>query len=254
MRYPMREVRRTIESLVLAACWLLTGRALAAQMPAFPAADLDREVRMFTALVRHRYMEGTCRDTTYSGWEGFPLKACSYGVRDRRAGAKRATVVLLNPSPQQLARWVLSACLEVKHTTAVTCTRKLRRRIIAQSGAQFPIAGLVLEDMDGDGVWSMYAFRDGVTCVVQGVANGSTEVPTPFHLAQALGAPVTRVKVYARIAGTTREEYRKNGGVVDVGTSRNQKPAWRAVVRDLYQKAWRNDRNELLVAWARSNL
>ena len=222
--------------------------------PSLPKQDVDREEQQFAAASGARYMEtGTCADTTYEGWTGFPLKLCTYKVRDRLAGEKRATVVLLDAAPRQLARWVVDACLEVLHTSGLACTRRVRRWILEQSGGQFPVAGIVLEDMDGDGLQSMYVFRDGVTCVVDSVQNGSTDAPTAVHIRQAIGGRVRRVGRYARIASTTREDYRGNSGTVDVGTSAAPKPEWRLVARSLYQKAWGSDRNELIVAWLRGH-
>jgi endoglucanase len=246
-----------LRSVVFASIALALAAAIPVQGqpgPALPEADVRREEAAFQSALGARYMEQSCRDTVYAGWEGFPLKRCTYSLRDRRAGRKTAEVVLLDASPRQLARWVVSACAEVRHTTAASCTRRIRRHILGQSGAQFPVAGIVMEDMDGDGVQNVYVFRDGVTCRVSGITNGSSAQPTPRQIEQAMSGSVVRVGVYGRIASTTREQYRANGGTVDVGTSGNRGPAWRQVVRDLYQRAWNNDRNELIVAWARANL
>jgi hypothetical protein len=48
--------------------------------------------------------------------------------------------------------------------------------------------------------------------------------------------------------------YRKNGGTVDVGDSDHRKLSWLDVNRESFKQAWDNDRNELLIAWARSNV
>jgi hypothetical protein len=56
------------------------------------------------------------------------------------------------------------------------------------------------------------------------------------------------------VVSTSRENYRANGGTADVGTSSQRKLLWLDVVRQLYQEAWGSDRNELIVAWARTHL
>lgn len=239
--------------LSLCTICLLAGERPAWSQP-LPEADVRREEQAFENARGARYMEQNCRDTVYAGWEGFPVQRCTYSVRERNGRRKTAEVVLLDATPRQLARWVIQACREVKGTTAVSCTRRLRRQIIGQSGAQFPVAGVVLEDMDGDGVQNAYVFRDGVTCTVAGVTNGTPAQLTAEQMQAALSGTVVRVGIYGRIASTTREQYRANGGTVDVGTTANRGPAWREVVRGLYQRAWNSDRNELLVAWARANL
>lgn len=239
---------------------LLCVRSLLGQAPAtLSSLDVGRETRAFTALLGARYMEDSrsnpsaaCRDTVYEGWTGFPVRLCTYSVHDGQLGELRASVVLLDADPEKLARWVVSACLEVMQTAAVSCTGKLRDRIVEQSGAQFPVAGLVLENMQRRDRWTMFAFRDGVTCVVDGVENGSHTPVKPHHVQQALAAPVARERVYGRIAGTTQADYDKylksRGRPRDA--YRGSNASWRHIVRELYQKAWSSDRNELLVAWA----
>lgn len=235
-------------------CLLLLATPMAgAAAQALPEADVRREEQAFEAAREARYMEQNCVDTTFAGWEGFPVKRCSYSVRERGGRRKSATVVLLDATPRQLARWVVQACAEVRRTTAAACTRRLRSQIIGESGAQFPVAGIVLEDMDGDGAQNLFVFRDGVTSSVEGVRNGSTAAITDDMIRRSLAGPVTGTGKFARVASTTREQYRANGGTVDVGTSSNRKLAWLGVVRGLYQQAFRSDRNELLIAWLRAN-
>lgn len=44
------------------------------------------------------------------------------------------------------------------------------------------------------------------------------------------------------------------GGTIDVGDNENnRKHKWLEVVRQLYQQAWHSDRNELMIAWAKSS-
>ncbi|HET7230551.1 MAG TPA: hypothetical protein VFJ16_11150 [Longimicrobium sp.] len=244
---------RRVIALILPLCASVP-RILAAQPGTpLPEADVRREERLFENTRDARYMEQNCVDTTFAGWDGFPVKRCTYSVRERGGGSKTATVVLLDATPRQLARWVVQACAEARRTTAAACTGKLRRRIIEQSGAQFPVAGIVLEDMEGDGTQNLFVFRDGVTVTVDGVSNGSAGPVTADVIRRSLTSPVVRTGKFARVASTTREEYRANGGTVDAGTSTNRKLAWLGVVRTLYQQAFRSDRNELLVAWLRAN-
>ena len=93
-------------------------------------------------------MEENCEPTTYPGWEGLPLQQCTYSVKGSADPAKKtAKVIMLNGSPDQLARWVVSTCVEVTGAAAVRCTRKLSHHINGQSNAQFPVAGIVFEDI-----------------------------------------------------------------------------------------------------------
>ncbi|MGB8507185.1 MAG: hypothetical protein WCD76_02170, partial [Pyrinomonadaceae bacterium] len=223
-----------------------------------PADALERVKTKYSERLRAaRYMEENCDPTTSAGYEGLPLARCNYSVRDRGGATKTATVVLLDAPVEQLARWVVNTCLQVKGNTGAPCTDKLFDHIIGQSGGQFPVAGIVYEDiLPEDGVNEIYCFRDGVTARVGGVPHRGTAQPTAEQINLCLNGEVQSSFVFARIQGTTREEYRANGGTLDVGSSEvgRRKLEWLGVSRDLYKAAWGQDRSELMIAWARANL
>ncbi len=227
----------------------LTG-AVRVQAPPLPADALERVRAYFAARMSSRYMEQNCVPTTYPEWEGYPLQQCTYGVKGTHDPVRKtAKVILLDASPEQLARWVVSTCVTVTEGAAVRCTRTLSREIMGQSGAQFPVAGIVFEDiLPENGVFEVFAFRNGVTVKVSGVSHLGTAQPTAAEIEKSLHGDVTFAFKFARIQSTTREQYRANGGTRDVTGL-----AWPAVIRDLYKAAWGNDRNELMIAWARDN-
>jgi len=218
---------------------------------ALPSINLQRVQKYFEGKISSRYMEQNCQPTTYDGWEGFPIQLCSYAVKDKKDGTRKsAQVILLDASPEKLARWVVTTCLKVKGTTKPDCTDRVSKRIISQSGAQFPVAGIVFEDiLPVDGVNEIYCFRNGVTVSVPGVPHRSTRQPTPQEQAKSLHDSIASTFRYARIVGTTREEYIANGGKEDV-----QGNKWIAVVKKLYQDAFNSVVNELMIAWAKKNL
>jgi hypothetical protein len=87
---------------------------------------------------------------------------------------------------------------------------------------------------------------------VKGVEHRSEKQPSPEQMQKALHAvvaDVTWVGKYARLQSTTREDYRAAGGKEDV-----EGAAWLNVSRKLYQAAWKSDRNELMIAWAKAHL
>jgi len=238
--------------VLLACCCTVVG-----QDKPLPAVALKRVQRYFEIRTRSPYMAQNCEATSYPNWKGFPLKRCHYTVTERGT-RKSATVILLLPSPERLARWVTYACLEVKGNADVPCTEKLSRQIIKQSGGQFPVAGIVLEDLlpsdKPDGIYEVYAFRDGVTVGIDGIQNQSALQPTDEQINRSLLGRVRHSGRYARLQGTTREDYTANGGTVEVGDSSSRMLSWLEVSRDLFKAAWEKDRNELLVAWARRHL
>jgi hypothetical protein len=108
---------------------------------------------------------------------------------------------------------------------------------------------VVYEDMDGTGQ-RIYPFRHGVTVRVAGLPYGTREQPTAAQMAEYRTAPIAFVGRYGRIAGTTPDEW--------TALTRETVPAdrstWPATVGRAYRAAWGQDRNALIVAWARANL
>lgn len=206
-------------------------------------------------MIKSRYMAKNCEPVLWPGWEGLPTEKCRYPVTDRASSTtKYAEVVMLNASPEKVARWIVTAVHDAGSTQPAEDADKVFRHIIGQSGGQFPVAGVVYEDMEGDGLMKAYCFRNGVTVRVMGVQHRTTAPLDSAEIEASLRGPVMRVYTYARIASTTPEQYLAAGGMVDVGTNRDRKFAWLDVVADLYRRAWVSDRNELISAWAKANL
>lgn len=212
------------------------------------SADIQSVKRALRGFSYGRYMENNCTPLEVPNWTGFPTKFCKYTAP---GSSLTAEVVLLNPSDDQLERWITSACAAAKTNDFSYCGLKIAKHIRAQSGAQFPVAGMVLEDMDGDGRPNQFAFRDGVTVKVDGVVSGKVGGPNPAENNAALHNPPLEAKMYARISGTLREDY-----VDYIGRQNSPEVrgiAWLAVVREAYQRAWNTDSNDLINAWAVAN-
>lgn len=195
-------------------------------------------------------------------WERFPVKLYEYRTpADSQSGLpKTGKVYMLNPSARQLAMWIFTAVWEVKRRMDYAAIKKIYDFILWQSAAQFPVKGVVYEDMYIPGHYEPYVFKDGVTVYVA----DSTMFPadktcTPEQLDYYLNLTDEQLKPrtgrYARICSTTREQYYRDGGKLPVGnsdTDRNR--VWLRAVRELYQQAWKSDRNGLILAWAKANL
>lgn len=219
-----------------------------------------------------RYMEndteGGCKAIdNFPGWEGFPLKKCTYSQPDKVSTQKKATVVMLNPEKEILARWIVASCVIVKgmptpNTNAAfdKCTKKLKGTIISASGAQFPVAGIVLEDQypqstatcpncKPDGVQEVYIFRDGLTVEVEGGlkaaftgAFGASEIEIALDTARK----ITTAKKYARIQSTSREEYKAYMGNLAEKVEGANSLNWVPVIKKLYQDAWKRSHDSAL--------
>jgi hypothetical protein len=210
--------------------------------------------RIATKIAAARYMESNCAPFEYPGWEGFETIRCSYAVIDKKTGQQKSgLVVMLNPSPSQLSRWLIHACRNVRPDLDQTrCAEYLLSRVISQSGSQFAVAGLVYEDIyPADHVFESYAFRDGVTVRLNDLGHRMTRPLSADELESFLNAtPLETITsgAYARIVGTSRNEYKWANPQANVdGLS------WLTTVRSAYQRAYRSERNELIEAWLRNN-
>jgi hypothetical protein len=206
-------------------------------------------------LAKSRYMEkGDAAPVAIAGWEGFPTKRYTYEVADKDGTKKQADVVLLDPTADQIARWIVEALVEVRGGYEVEAGRKLFKHILGQSGGQFPVRGVVYEDiLPEDGVNEIFCFRDGVTVVIEGVPHRGTAPMTDAQRKASIEGNVTRVYTYARIQSTSPEMWIAAGGAKDViGDDGKPTQRWCDEIRMAYQAAWTSDRNALMVAWVKS--
>jgi hypothetical protein len=197
---------------------------------------------------------------TLPGWEGYPVSLYEYQTgNDLYTGQpKTGRVFLLNPSPEKLARWVATACWEVKHSLDSKYTDSLLKWIDGQSNAQFPVKGVVYEDQYTRYFQEPYVFKDGVTVYIKDTAmwpkdKTCTAGQLDFYLRITNEDLKPQTGQYGRISSTTREDYISAGGLEDVGNKDDRKQKWLEVVRDLYRKAWNSDRNELIIMWAKNH-
>ena len=185
-------------------------------------------------------------------WEGFPTKLFSYKKIDQDGTIKNGLAVMLNPTPRQVAKWIVRAVVEASGTFSEKFARRLLAETLNASGFQFVLRGVHLEAMDDSPSHTSYPFFDGVTVKLRGIADGYPTRPlSKDELKYTTNAPiddVTQVGKYARIQSTTREEYVDAGGEEDVSGSH-----WLDVTRRLYQAAWGQDNYELMTAKAKAN-
>lgn len=213
---------------------IVSGNASTAQQP----SDVDAVEKALALNSLGRYMspEGRCQPVQRQGWENYPTVQCEYDAHSAKA---TLPVILLNPDSRQLARWLVTACTDTKVRSVRHCAERLALVTVCQSGAQFPVAGYVDEDV-------IYTFRDGVTTRMEGldstVVKGSDVPQTKKAVFE--NAPA-KAKARARISSTTRQEF-ANFVKEPVGNFTGLK--WLGTVRSEYQAAWGKERNRLMSA------
>lgn len=197
------------------------------------------------------------------GWEGYPVQLWEYhtGTDIYLNAPKRGLVYMLNPSPEKLARWIVNAVFDATGALDPGDIEKTCAFIQWQSGAQFPVRGVVYEDMYTAGFYEPYVFKDGVTVYVADSTWLTAEKhPTDAMLQYYLTLTDEQIRPntgrFARISSTTREMYYAAAGKAEVGRSDDgeRSRAWLAEVGRLYREAWNSDKNFLIYAWAKANL
>jgi hypothetical protein len=201
------------------------------------------------------------------GWEAVAkdprLHEYHYPMADAgvEGGKKEGWVILYDAEPERLAAWMANAVIETSPDQQTYSERRalaLAKWIAEQSGAQFPVVGLVWEDMEGTGHPKAYGFLDGITVLGAPAAfydhgNRTTAKLEEEALKQGLSVRwegPAKAGMYARIASTRREQvsalYQKMGKEPPV-TKGNK---FAGYVRKSYLEAMGSMRNELLVATA----
>lgn len=225
-------------------------------VPAVGQAEIEPSkiaLQIEKKLTKSRYMEMNCENVEVSGWEGFATKRCNYEITDKKTGnQKKGLVILLNPTALQLSNWSINACLNVRpQEPRSECVERVISRIINQSGGQFPISGIVYEDLiPKDGIQESYGFRNGVTVRLAGLAHRDTAPLSPDQLKASLTADVVSTvseEAPARIIGITRAQYHAANSEANVKGLN-----WISVVKEQYKLAMKSDRNHLIESWLHS--
>jgi hypothetical protein len=195
--------------------------------------------RVQNKIIPARYMEGTLisKTDTLKGWEKIEVSLYQYKVHGTDIIAK---VYLADADSRKIASWIISTCVILTNKLSKTNTDRLIKDIANASGGQFPVLGMVYEDMYGTGQ-TVYYFKDGVTVFLKD--------KNPDNLWGINDNNIERVGKYGRIISTTREQYIQMFGEADLSGIK-----WLTVVKEEYKKALSSHRNNLILAWANGKL
>lgn len=195
--------------------------------------------RVEKQIIPTRYMEQTFVNNTdtLKGWEGVNVSLYQYKVKGTEIIAK---VYLADADSRKIASWIITTCCILTNELNKADTDKLIHDIKFASGGQFPVLGMVYEDMYGTGP-KCYYFKDGVTVYLTN--------PNPDNVWAINDSNIERTGKFARIISTTREEYMNMFGPANL-----EGKEWLKVVKEEYKKALSSDRNNLMIAWANGKL
>jgi len=182
-------------------------------------------------------------------WSGFPIQHFRYVKTDPNGVKKTGEVALLDPSPEQLAVWISTAVKDAVGWFDISKAKVLAQHCLDQSGFQFPVRGIHWENVTP--IFTAYTFFDGVTVRLKGWDPSWPTKPLSQDMldesVNAAWSDLSEARLYARLQGTTREEYKANGGKLPTDGK-----DWLKAVRDCYQRAWGTSENELMTAKAKA--
>lgn len=221
--------------------WLFSQQVSVSELlPVYMKDSLDVIAsRVQKKIIPTRYMEQTfiSKTDTLKGWENVDVSLYQYKVSGTDIIAK---VYLADADSRKIASWIISTCVILTNKLSKTNTDRLIKDIANASGGQFPVLGMVYEDMYGTGQ-TVYYFKDGVTVFLK--------EKNPDNLWGINDNNIERVGKYGRIISTTREQYILMFGDKDLAGTK-----WLKVVKEEYKKALNSHINNLILAWANGKL
>ncbi len=235
-------------------------------------------------ILRTSYMRKNCKDLADSDlskygvqdWKSYPLEICQYQVKDSAGKrlTKTSSVILLKISDSIMSQWMTNTCMEINKPN-LNCIKILTQQIITQSGGQYPVRGIVYEDIlkyhadykkkiyAADGFYEPFCFRDGLTVMLDTFRRNSIELLTEQQKQSCFIGPLSqdaeKVGLYARINGTSSLDYQKRSNenfkvIHTVGGAILSTENWLTISRTETQAAIRTGANRLMTIWAWSNL
>ncbi len=168
--FKLSQFNEKLKKIIIAAIFICCFQNGFAQTSDSLANLLKTNLKWVTSKVQkkldgHRYMAmdsiGFSKDL--KGWEGVGVTLYRYRVREtKQRPFKYAEVYLADANNERIARWVISACWLAKHQLTEALVDHTLINIDTMSNGQFPVMGIVYEDMDGKGL-KPWLFVDGVT-------------------------------------------------------------------------------------------
>ena len=192
--------------------------------------------RVEKSIIKGRYMEGKLISTTETlkNWEGVKVKLYEYKESPK---SPLARVYLAEANANKIASWIITSCVEATGKLDYVKTSLLIHKINEASNGQFPVLGVVVENN------YPYIFKDGVTISLYKKVKNFLD---PDLIKEE---NIKETKSFGRIISTTRKQF--NILFPNIDTSGHK---WRDIVREEYKKALNSNSNNLILAWAKTNL
>jgi hypothetical protein len=201
-------------------------------------------------------------------WEEDTLTQYTYAIPDGHDGTLTATVIMYNADIHRIANWIYFSLLDCNRKASIGNVGKIIKHMKEVSGFQFPVRGIVYEDLYNDkkkrvpdGIQETYFFFDGISVShkkIKILTYNPSGIPQRVKEEKAIlqmpEEDIEKAFVYGRICNTQREEYSR------FRLFKKQVPVnveginFMFTVREEYKKAMHGKRNNLIAAWVLSNI
>ncbi|NUP05353.1 MAG: hypothetical protein HOW73_04745 [Polyangiaceae bacterium] len=174
------------------------------------------------------YVEEDCSPTTYEGWP-YDAQSCTY-----TAEGVTATVIVANPAPERVGRWIVDAASYIPALAALKGVddgayeeglSAIGLAMMYQSSRIFPLSGGIVEDLGNGPV--VYDFENGITTTC---SSGCYCRINSLHRTQ-----------WCEYRASLGDDY--DGCIADVGDS-GYTEGWAAQCLSNHVNAWTSDANE----------
>lgn len=201
-------------------------------------------------------------------WETDTLTQYTYEIPDAHDGKLTATVIMYNAGLHRIANWIYFSLLDCNRKITNENIKKIIKHIKGVSGFQFPVRGIVYEDLYNDkhalvadGTQETYFFFDGISVSHKKIKISTynpsgipQRVKNEKAVLQMQEADIEKVFVYGRICNTTRAEYTRFQLFKKLEPVNVDGTNFMFIVREEYKKAMHSKRNNLIAAWVLSNI
>lgn len=181
------------------------------------------------------------------GWEAFPLRRWIY-QKGEGAQRREAKATMLNPSPETMARWIVSGANASGAKDVRGLALRAVREAVVAGGFHFVVRGVHLEGSSANPQrFINYPFFNGVTVELSTIRKGwSSWQLTADELTAGRTASrkdIAKTGKYGRPLSITRQEYADHVGAEDITGA-----AWTDVIAGRYREAWGQPENPLVTA------
>lgn len=207
-------------------------------------------------------------------WEKDTLTEYEYSISDKIDNKLTTKIILYNANNNRIANWIYYSLIDCNKNVSNENISIIINQIKSVSGFQFPIRGIVYEDLRNskgmynnktnkeiDGIQETYFFFDGISVshktikitTYNFIKGKPQRIKNDSLILNMKESEIETAFTYGRICNIQREDYNKFLVFKKQKTIDLEGIKFLYIVREEYQKAMHSNRNNLISAWVYSN-